>query len=55
VASGGEDETLVAFERFEPSRDIGGMILAHFGGDAEIGAEEGRTQLGDQLFVRLAA
>jgi hypothetical protein len=34
--------------------DICGVILANFRRDPEIGAEEGRTELGDEFFLRVA-
>lgn len=44
---GGEDRLLVSFEYLEPVIDVLRVIRAKFGADADIGAEEGRSQLCD--------
>src|SRR3954463_16674323 len=50
----GEDQPLVVAQSLEPACDIGRVIVAHFRGDPEIGAEEGGTESGDQFFFRIA-
>jgi hypothetical protein len=47
MGGGGKDKPLVVLQCFQPVPDIGGVILANFGGDFQIGAEEGRSQLGN--------
>jgi hypothetical protein len=41
----GKDRALVVTQRFEPGRDKGGVIVADFGGDFEVGAQEGAAWL----------
>jgi hypothetical protein len=38
--------TDVLLQHVEPVGDVGGMILARLGGESEVGAEEGGSQLG---------
>jgi hypothetical protein len=54
VAGCGEDEALVVLQHLKPRRDVGRMVCANLRRDAEIGREEGRTELGDQLFQSIA-
>ena len=42
-----EDEALVAFEALEPGIDIGSVVFARLGSDAEIGAEESGSDFSD--------
>jgi hypothetical protein len=46
VRGRGEDEALIVAQCLEPVADIGRVIVAHFGGDFEVGAEEGGAELG---------
>jgi hypothetical protein len=50
----GEDQALVVAQGFQPMADIGGVILANFRRDPEIGAKESGTELGDQFLLRIA-
>ena len=52
-AGGGEDGLLVDLEDFQPVVDVGGMVGARFQRDPEIGAKEGRAQLGHEFFDRI--
>jgi len=54
MGSGGEDRPLVVFQDFEPALDIGGMIAAGFGRQAQIGAKERCAKFGDKLFLGIA-
>lgn len=49
MGGGRENEALVVLQGIEPGTDIGGVIVADFRGDAEVGA-----QLGNQLFLGIA-
>lgn len=49
MGGGGENGALVVAQHVEPRRNIGGVVGARLGGDPEVGAEEGRTDLGDQF------
>jgi len=42
MRAGGEDRTLVLAEDLEPLRQVGNVILARLGRDAEIRAQEGQ-------------
>lgn len=53
VAGGGEDRVLVILQDFKPVRDVGGVIIPRFEGKAEIGAQEGGAQLGDEFLDRV--
>ncbi len=44
-----EDRPGVALQHLQPGLNISGMIQAGLGRQTEIGAEEGRAQLGDKL------
>ena len=55
VGGGREDEALVILQGLEPVGDIGGMVVADFRGDAEVGAKEGGAQFGDQLLLGVAS
>jgi hypothetical protein len=54
VRRGGEDGALVVLQDFQPGGDVAGVILARFGCDAEVDAQEGRSELGDQLLGGVA-
>jgi hypothetical protein len=49
VGGGSEHCPLVVPEHLEPGGDVGGVVLAYFRSEAEIGAQEGGTQLGDEF------
>ena len=48
-----ENRMRVVNEDFEPSRDIGSMILSRLIGYSERGAHECRTKLGNELLKRV--
>ena len=54
VGCGAEDRTLVVLQDGEPVRDIRSMILSRRQGQFEVGAQEGRAQLGDKFFLGVA-
>jgi len=45
VGGGGEDRALVVLEHLQPRGDIGGVIFARLGREAEIGGEKGAAKL----------
>ena len=49
MAGGGEDGPLVVPKHLEPGGDVGGMVVTNLRSEAEVGAEEGGAQFGDQL------
>jgi hypothetical protein len=49
LAGGGEDGAWIIFEGPEPRGDVGGMLGARPMGNAEIGQDEARRQLADDL------
>ena len=49
-----EDCLVIALQNLEPALDVGGMVLAGYGGDAQGLAGEGRPQLSHQLFKGIA-
>ncbi len=49
MRGGGKDQTLIVLQGRQPVADIGGVVLAHLGGDFEIGAEKGGAEFGDEL------
>ena len=49
-----EDQPFVVLQRFQPAGQIGRMVGAWLDTDAQRRSEEGRTQLGHQLFGRIA-
>src|SRR5689334_21973884 len=51
VRGGGEDRSLVLAEDLEPVRQVRGVVLARLRRDAEVRAQEGRAELGDELFA----
>lgn len=51
MGGGGEDEALVILQNL--GGDIGGVILADFRSDTEIGAKKGRPYLGHQFLFRV--
>ena len=54
MGGGTKNRPLVFLQDFQPALDIGGVISARLGGQFQIGAEESRAKLGDQLFARIA-
>ena len=54
VAGGGEDRALVVLQDLQPRRDVSGVVVAGFRGDAKIGAEERRADFRDKLFHGVA-
>jgi hypothetical protein len=46
-----KDGAVVILENFQPSRDICGVFLPRLLVQFEIGAQESRSQLGNELFV----
>ena len=50
---GVEDGPLVVFEDGQPVGDIGSVILAGRKSQLQIGTQEVRTQLGDELFFSI--
>ena len=51
VGGGGEDRTLVLTQDFQPVCQVGGVVFARLGGDAEVRTQEGRPQLGHQFLA----
>ena len=51
MSRGGEDRTLVLTQNFQPVREVRSVIFARLGGNAEIGTQEGRPQLGHELLA----
>ena len=49
-----EDCLVIALQNLQPALDVGGMVLAGYGGDAQGLAGEGRAQLSHQLFKGIA-
>ena len=47
MAGGGKDRPLVAFHDFQPTLNIGGVVVAGFRRDAKIGAEKRCANFGD--------
>lgn len=54
MGGGGENRPLVVLQHGEPRSDIGSMIVASLGREAEIGGEKGAAKLSDQLFCGIA-
>jgi hypothetical protein len=54
MGGGGEDRALIVLQHVKPRRDVAGVIGARFGRDREVGAEECRAKLGDQLLGGIA-
>ena len=54
MGGGREDGTFVVLKDFEPVAEIGGVVLADVGSDAEIGAEEGGTQFRNKFLAGIA-
>lgn len=50
----GEDRAAILLQDFQPALDISGVIAAGLGGQLQIGAEESRAKLSDQLFTGVA-
>jgi hypothetical protein len=53
LGCGGEDRVLVGLQHGPPGREILGVIGAGIVCDAEIGAEEGGSEFGNQLLDRI--
>ena len=49
LGGGGEDCPLVVAQDLQPALHIGGVIRPGLRGEGQVGAEEGRAQLGNQL------
>ena len=54
MGGGLEDGTLVFLEHFQPMVEVGGVVLPRRRRDAKVAAEEGGTDLGDQLLAGVA-
>src|ERR1700747_1632376 len=54
VRGGGEYRPLVVLQHLNPAGDIGGMVVANLRRQVEVGAQEGRAKLGDQLLHGVA-
>ena len=52
---GGDDEALVATQHVQPVLDIGRMVLPRLERQAEVGAQKGGPQFGDQLLPRIGS
>jgi len=53
VGGGGEDGAGVVLEDFEPVRDIGGVILAGFERQFQVGAQERGSEFGNEFLLRV--
>ena len=51
VGGGGEDRALVFLQHLEPVPQIGGVVVSRLRRDAEVGAEESGSQLGNQFLA----
>lgn len=54
MGGGGEDRALVVLQHLHPGVDIGGLILARLGREAEVGGEERATEFSDKLLGGVA-
>ena len=54
MCGGREDGAFVVLEDLEPVAEIGGVVLADIGRDAEIGTEESGTQFCNELLAGIA-
>ena len=54
MSGGREDSACVALEDREPVAEIGGVVLADVGRDAEISTEEGGTEFRDEFLAGIA-
>ena len=54
MGGGREDGAFVVLEDLEPVAEIGGVVLADIGSDAEIGTEEGGTEFRDEFLAGIA-
>ena len=54
MGGGREDGAFVVLEDFEPVAEIGRVVLADVGRDAEIGAEEGGTEFRNKFLAGIA-
>ena len=50
LAGGRENRLLVGLQHLEPVIEIGGVVVADFGRDAQLRAQEGGAHLGNQFF-----
>lgn len=53
-AGGSEDGFVVALQHLQPVVDVAGMIVPWTIGDVRVRAQEGSTQLSDELLKRVA-
>jgi hypothetical protein len=53
VSRGGEDGAGVAAEDLQPGGDVGRVVGAGFRGEAQVGAEEGSPEFGDEFLDRV--
>jgi hypothetical protein len=51
VAGSPKDGPLILLQHGEPVAQIGGVVVARLGRDAEVAAQEGGPDFGDQLFA----
>jgi hypothetical protein len=49
VAGGAENGPLIPFQHGEPALNIGGVIFSGLRGNAKIGTQEGRANLGNEF------
>jgi hypothetical protein len=54
VGGGAEDRALVVFEHLKPAGEIGSMVLADFGREIKIGAEEGGAEFRHEFLAGVA-
>lgn len=54
MGRGGEDGAFVVSQRLQPGADIGGMVVPVLQMQAEVAAEEGRTEFGDEFLAGIA-
>jgi hypothetical protein len=54
MSSSGKDSAIVVLEHRQPSRDICGVFLPRLLVQFEIGTQESRSQLGNELFAAVA-
>ena len=55
VGGGGEDRPALALENAQPVAEALRVVVAHFRGDAEIGAQEGRSHFRNEFLRRIGA
>ena len=54
VAGGRENKPRIVLKHRQPGCEVGGVVVAHLGGDAEVGRQERCTKFRDQFFLRIA-